>query len=67
MYKKKVSRLLVFKTKSIYWNNVAANIQIIAIIPLLGTVIEGTTPPPLKKIFIYVLHKKSFMYRINIF
>ena len=40
---KKVSRLLVFETKSIYWNNAATNIQIIAVIPHLGSAVVEST------------------------
>ena len=40
---KKVSRLLGFEAKSIYWNNAATNIQIISFIPHLGAaVVEAT-------------------------
>ena len=44
MYEKKVSRLLLFEAKSIYCNNAAVNIEIIAVIPRLGAVIVEPHP-----------------------
>ena len=42
MYKK-FSSLFVFERKSIYWNNAATNIQIVAVIPQLGAAVVGAT------------------------